>query len=131
VAGPDPTSFLRDAINEYLKDGKTGIYVRGDDMPNFPGRSLVEKHMPIQLVPYTQGVSSTLLRLKVISQSLSRDEAHPHVLLLVSISRTVYINIYSLIRCNKNIMRKNSMKPRDLYEIQSILNLVIFRSDEE
>ena len=71
VAGPDPTPFLLDPINEYLKEGKTAIYVRGDDMPNFPGRSLVEKHMPIQLVPYTQGISSTLLRLKVISFCLS------------------------------------------------------------
>lgn len=31
-------------------------------MPQFPGRAVCEELMPVKLLPYTQGVSSTMLR---------------------------------------------------------------------
>lgn len=35
-------------------------YLRGDDWPDFPGRDVIEEHgIPIVLVPYTKGTSST------------------------------------------------------------------------
>ena len=38
-------------------------FMRGDDWPQFPGRETVEAWgVPIVLVPYTPGVSTTLLR---------------------------------------------------------------------
>jgi hypothetical protein len=38
------------------------MYVRGDDMQNFPARQLAERIMTIKFLPYSQGVSSTKLR---------------------------------------------------------------------
>lgn len=35
-------------------------------MPHFPGRGVVEPLMPIKLLPYTQGVSSTMLRAQLL-----------------------------------------------------------------
>ena len=40
-------------------DDEAALYVRGDDMPNFPARPFVETIMPICLLHYTYGVSST------------------------------------------------------------------------
>jgi hypothetical protein len=34
-------------------------------MPNFPGRVIAEQLMEIKLTPYTEGVSSTMLRAKL------------------------------------------------------------------
>jgi len=69
VAGTDPTSFIETAIKQRLQEsGRVPmIYVRGDDMPYFPSRPLVESYMPIALLPYTQGVSSTMLRSKLLA----------------------------------------------------------------
>ncbi len=45
-------------------------------MPHFPGRGAVEPLMPIQLLPYTQGVSSTQLRKELLaSQERGTEEA--------------------------------------------------------
>jgi hypothetical protein len=35
------------------------------DMPQFPGRVIAEQLMEIKLTPYTEGVSSTMLRAKL------------------------------------------------------------------
>lgn len=35
-------------------------------MPHFPGRSVVEPLMPIKFLPYTPGVSSTMLRAQLL-----------------------------------------------------------------
>jgi len=67
IAGTDPTNFLHCMI--HLAPGETALYVRGDDMPHFPGRLLVESLMPIRLLPYTVGVSSTQIR----------RESYPHL----------------------------------------------------
>lgn len=62
IAGKDPSNFVT-CITYIAKDEST-LYVRGDDMPNFPSRTLVESLMPVRLLPYTQGVSTTKLRKK-------------------------------------------------------------------
>ena len=61
VPDKDPTFFLKSVIGDY--DSKeNACFVRGIDMPNFPGREIVEGKMAIKLVPYTEGVSSTQIR---------------------------------------------------------------------
>lgn len=37
-------------------------YVRGDDMPSFPGKAWVEARMPVYLLPRTDAVSSTFIK---------------------------------------------------------------------
>ena len=37
-------------------------YVRGDDMPSFPGQAWVEARMPVYLLPRTDAVSSTFIK---------------------------------------------------------------------
>ena len=51
--------------------------MRGDDMPQFPGRGVCEELMPIKLLPYTQGVSSTMLRAELLSGNGSSTERCP------------------------------------------------------
>lgn len=57
----DPTFYLKSIIppNE---NSKTACYIRANDMPNFPGRKYIETVIEIYLVPYTKGISSTLIR---------------------------------------------------------------------
>ena len=38
------------------------VYVRGDDMPDFPGKTWVEARMPVYLLPRTAAVSSTFIK---------------------------------------------------------------------
>ena len=42
-------------------------------MPNFPSRTVVENLMPIKLIPYTDGVSSTQIRKEKFSHIASND----------------------------------------------------------
>jgi hypothetical protein len=56
-----------------LRKNETGMFVRGDDMPNFPSRQVVENLMPIKLLPYTEGVSSTQIRKEKFSHIASND----------------------------------------------------------
>ena len=49
------------ASEQDLQKG-TVCFVRGDDMPNFPGREWCESVMPVYLLPRTQDVSSSLIR---------------------------------------------------------------------
>ena len=72
VAGTNPAPYL--LCSFHLKEGETAMYVRGDDMPNFPARATVEKVMPVKLLPYTQGVSSTDLRAKLLQQQENSPE---------------------------------------------------------
>lgn len=45
------------------QEAKESVYMRGDDWPDFPGRQTVEElNIPIELVAYTDGVSTTLIR---------------------------------------------------------------------
>ena len=46
-------------------DAKTcerACFIRADDMVDFPGKALIEELMQVEYVPYTAGISSTLLR---------------------------------------------------------------------
>lgn len=59
VPGADPTAVLESVLRAY----PGSLYVRGDDMPDFPGRATVEQEgCEVRLLPYTQGVSTSLLR---------------------------------------------------------------------
>ncbi|BFZ13107.1 hypothetical protein BsWGS_16146 [Bradybaena similaris] len=61
VAGTDPSPFL-ESIFDKSNQKSSAIYVRGDDMPQFPARPLCESLMTVRFLPYTIGVSSTKLR---------------------------------------------------------------------
>ena len=63
VAGADPTPFLQAAVPAAVADAGRCIFVRGDDMPHFPARAWVERHMPVVLLPRTADVSSSFHRL--------------------------------------------------------------------
>ena len=71
IGGTDPTTYISSVVA--LQDSQTALYVRGDDMPTFPSRTFVETVMPICLLPYTTGVSSTALR-KLKYSHIRRDE---------------------------------------------------------
>ena len=45
VSSTDPTPYIKCCV--HLDGGQTGLYVRGDDMPQFPGRSLCEQSRDI------------------------------------------------------------------------------------
>jgi hypothetical protein len=58
-----------------LDEGETAMYVRGDDMPDFPSRDVVENLMPIKFLPYTEGVSTTQIR-KLNYSHIKADDEH-------------------------------------------------------
>ena len=61
IPSTDPTFFIKCMIKN--TDNKSNsCFVRADDMPNFPGRKLIETKMNVILLPYTHGISSTLIR---------------------------------------------------------------------
>jgi len=63
IPSTDPTPYLQAAISEQDIANGTVCYVRGEDMPTFPGREYIENRgIPICLVPRTEDVSSSLLR---------------------------------------------------------------------
>ncbi|KAK3725566.1 hypothetical protein RRG08_042985 [Elysia crispata] len=61
VAGTDPTPFLEFIFDKQNRK-ENAVYIRGNDMPQFPARHLCESLMTVKLLPYTQGVSSTKIR---------------------------------------------------------------------
>lgn len=61
IPDTDPTECLK-AIVPKDSTKINSCYIRGDDMPNFPGREFIESKMDIKLLPYTKGVSATKLR---------------------------------------------------------------------
>lgn len=60
ISSTDPSPYIRCCV--HLQPGQSALYVRGDDMPQFPGRAVCEELMSVKLLPYTQGISSTMLR---------------------------------------------------------------------
>lgn len=71
VVDRDPTACLREVVPRLRHEGFDGagepfgsiVYMRGDDMPNFPGRAYLEEEgVEVVFLPYTQGVSATKLR---------------------------------------------------------------------
>jgi IS1 family transposase len=58
---PEPVNTFNKLLVRYHMFDIT--FYRGDDWPNFPGREAIEAHsIPIVLVPYTKGISSSKLR---------------------------------------------------------------------
>jgi hypothetical protein len=75
IAGTDPTTFISCIIN--LNPDETAMYVRGDDMVDFPSRELIESmKIPVKFLPYTEGVSTTTLRKKRFSHIDPNDVAY-------------------------------------------------------
>jgi len=74
IANTDPSNFISCIVN--LGKKETALYVRGDDMKNFPSRELVESLMPIKFLPYTQGVSSTQIRKEKFGHIAADDEGY-------------------------------------------------------
>ena len=61
IPDKDPTLFLECVLQE--DDNKdNACFIRADDMPNFPGRKLIENRISIMFLPYTEGISSTMIR---------------------------------------------------------------------
>ncbi|XP_052061941.1 uncharacterized protein LOC127702005 [Mytilus californianus] len=60
VAGTDPTNYIHCILTEDVTERH--MYVRGDDMQDFPARNLCEARMTVKFLPYTKGVSSTKRR---------------------------------------------------------------------
>ena len=59
----DPSRDLQTHINHILEENQSIVYMRGDDWKDFPGKSTVEElGIPIEYVPYTEGVSTTQIR---------------------------------------------------------------------
>eukprot|EP00128_Syssomonas_multiformis_P014925 Colp12_sorted_trinity150504_noHs@35475 len=93
IRGTDPTPFIEEVIlhmkAHYGQTYDNAVYIRGDDMPRFPSRDLVEQHMRVILLPYTVGVSSTLLRKQILEQEegqkalAARESEFNHVLSLM------------------------------------------------
>jgi cytidyltransferase-like protein len=61
IPSTDPSPYLDAIVDRYVPKHKMA-FIRGADMPNFPGRDIAEALMEIQFLPYTEGVSSTMLR---------------------------------------------------------------------
>lgn len=74
VAGTDPSNFIKCIV--HLRENETAVYVRGDDMAEFPSRKVVEELMPVKFLPYTNGVSSTALRKELFSHIEANDMDH-------------------------------------------------------
>ena len=74
VSGTDPSNFVKCAV--HLRENETALYVRGDDMAEFPSRKVVEELMPVKFLPYTEGVSSTQLRKERYSHIQADDLEH-------------------------------------------------------
>jgi cytidyltransferase-like protein len=57
----DPTETLRQIVHKN-DNFDNAVFIRGDDNKNFPGKSFIESRISIQYHPYTQSISSTMIR---------------------------------------------------------------------
>lgn len=59
----DLANQFEDLIRKEQGEGNSLVFMRGDDWKDFPARQVVDKYgVAIKFVPYTEGVSSTLIR---------------------------------------------------------------------
>ena len=65
IPSVDPSPYLDAAVDRAF-DKKQMCFIRGADMPSFPGRKVAEQLMQIRLTPYMEGVSRTLLRKQLL-----------------------------------------------------------------
>ena len=64
VRSEDPSAALEQQVRGAMARGRSVVYARGNDMWDFPGRdALVRAGVPVLMLPYTPGVSSTQLKL--------------------------------------------------------------------
>lgn len=70
IPSVDPSPYLDAAVDRSVPKNRM-CFIRGADMPNFPGRGIAEQLMEVKLTPYTEGVSSTMLRAKLTERNLS------------------------------------------------------------
>jgi len=61
ISSTDPSIYLECVINK-LDNKENACFIRGDDMPKFPARQVIEEKIMIHLEPYTHGISSTQIR---------------------------------------------------------------------
>ena len=61
IPSTDPTPYLKAMIRPD-DNINNACYIRGDDMPNFPGKKVIERKLAIRYLPYQKGVSSTHIR---------------------------------------------------------------------
>lgn len=70
IPSTDPTIYLECMLLD--SDNKNNAcFIRADDMPDFPGRRFIESKISVQFLPYTPGVSSTLIRKKNAKEPVS------------------------------------------------------------
>ena len=61
ISDTDPSLFLYSIISKY--DNKNNAcFVRADDNINFPGINIINGIISIKYLPYTQNISSTIIR---------------------------------------------------------------------
>lgn len=62
VPSTDPSFYLNCVISDD-SNKHNSCYIRADDMPNFPGKDIVEGRVSLIFLPYTHGISSTMIRM--------------------------------------------------------------------
>lgn len=63
VATADPSLAIKLFIERNVSNGNDLTYMRGNDWENFPGKGTLKLYsIPIEFIPYTEGVSSSKLR---------------------------------------------------------------------
>lgn len=67
IHGTDPNPFLKFIYDD--NEAVNSMYVRGDDMPDFPAKKFIEKVMPIHFLPYTENISTTKIRKELLNHA--------------------------------------------------------------
>jgi len=60
IDSTDPSDEFFINLNKNKNISK--LYIRADDNINFPGKNIIQKYMKIIYIPYTEGISSTIIR---------------------------------------------------------------------
>lgn len=65
--------YNNEHLDKIIELIRPDLFVRGDDWPDFPGRTkLSELNIPIEFLPYTKGISSTLIKEKICSEQCEK-----------------------------------------------------------
>lgn len=67
IPSTDPSAYLDAIVDRSVPHNKM-VFIRGADMPNFPGKEIAEALMDIVFLPYTEGISSTMLRARLLER---------------------------------------------------------------
>lgn len=77
IPATDPTPFIQAAVAPSDLAAHRCVYVRGDDMPDFPSRQWVEANMPVHLLPRTDAVSSSFIKAVYYSSPGQQQQQQP------------------------------------------------------